>query len=224
MLLGLESTDSPAERDGMYPRDALLAANASVPILWLSLFDSDGLVTWPGIHGPPFTAVVQPRNECIERSRTRLTDWSRQWPDVFADMAEPWLNYVGAVEGAYLAVWTEELSWMDGDEIWRADLRAYLSGLDNPGSADFRKALAQSALSSDGDRLEPFGAAGLVTAGYTWARQAPWEEEVASWPEPMDEQERRRDRAERLRRAREARRMSEELAGLTDVKRRPEGR
>jgi hypothetical protein len=40
----------------MYPRGGLLAANYSVPILWLSLFDTDGLVTWPGhprlwVHG-----------------------------------------------------------------------------------------------------------------------------------------------------------------------------
>ena len=54
MLLALDSTDPPAEHDGIYPRDALLAANASVPILWLSLFDADGLVTWPGIHGSAF--------------------------------------------------------------------------------------------------------------------------------------------------------------------------
>ena len=41
-----------------------------------------------------------------------------------------------------------------------------------------------------------------MTAGYTWARQAQWEEKVASWLEPMDEQERRRYRAEQLKRAR----------------------
>ena len=176
MLLALDSTDPPAEHDGMYPRRALLAANYSVPILWLSLFDTDGLVIWPGIHdGSSFTAVVQPRSECIERSSTRLGDWSRRWPDVFGDISGSWLSYVRAVEGAYFAVWAEELSWMDGDEIWAADLRAYLSSLDDPGSAGFREALAQSSLSSDGNRLEPFGAAGLVTAGYAWARQAPWE-------------------------------------------------
>jgi len=102
-------------------------------------------------------------------------DWSRRWPDVFGDISGSWLSYVRAVEGAYFAVWAEELSWMDGDEIWAADLLAYLSSLDDPGSAGFREALAQSSLSSDGNRLEPFGAAGLVTAGYAWARQAPWE-------------------------------------------------
>jgi hypothetical protein len=181
MLLALDSADPPAEHDGMYPRGALLAANYSVPVLWLSLFDTDGLVTWPGIHGSTFTAVVQPRSECIGRSRARLGDWSRRWPDVFGDMSEPWLSYLRAVEHAYLAVWAEELSWMvDGDQTWAAELRGYLSCLDDPGSADFHEALDQSFLYSDGSRLEPFGAIGLVTAGYTWARQAPWEEEVAS--------------------------------------------
>jgi hypothetical protein len=181
MLLALDSADPPAEHDGMYPRSALLAANYSVPVLWLSLFDTDGLVTWPGIHGSTFTAVVQPRSECIGRSRARLGDWSRRWPDVFGDMSEPWLSYLRAVEHAYLAVWAEELSWMvDGDQTWAAELRGYLSCLDDPGSADFHEALDQSFLYSDGSRLEPFGAIGLVTAGYTWARQAPWEEEVAS--------------------------------------------
>jgi len=144
MLLALDSADPPAEHDGMYPRGALLAANYSVPILWLSLFDTDGLVIWPGIHGSTFTAVVQPRSECIERSRARLGEWSRRWPEVFWDMSEPWLSYVDAVERAYLAVWADELSRMvDSDQAWAAELRGYLSCLDNPGSADFREALAQ---------------------------------------------------------------------------------
>jgi hypothetical protein len=203
MLLALDSANPPAEHDGMYPRDALLAANYSVPILWLSLFDTDGLVAWPGIHGSTFTAVVQPRSECIERSRARLGDWSRRWPDVFGDMSGPWLSYVDAVERVYLAVWAEELSWMvDSDQAWAAELRGYLNYLDDPGSADFHDALAQSYLYSKGSRLESFGAIGLVTAGYTWARQAPWEERVAAWLEPMDEQEGCRYRAEQLERAR----------------------
>lgn len=202
MLLALDSADPPAEHDGMYPRGALLAANYSVPILWLSLFDTDGLVTWPGIHGSTFTTVVQPRSECIERSRARLGDWSHRWPEVFGDMSEPWLSYLRAVERAYLAVWAEELSWMvDSDRTWGAELRGYLSCLDDPGSADFHEALNQSYLDSDRSRLEPFDTIGLVTAGYTWARQAPWEEEKASEPEPTDEQVRRRYRAEQLKRA-----------------------
>jgi len=176
LLLVLDSANLPAEHDGMYPRDALLAANYSVPIIWLSLFAADGLVTWPSVHGSsPFTTVAQPRSECIERSRNRLEDWSRRWPEVFRAMSELWLGYIGAVEGAYLAVWAEEISGMTGDEEWAANLRAYLSGLDDPGSAGFREALAQSYLSSSGKGLEPFDKVGLVTAGYTWARQAPWE-------------------------------------------------
>jgi hypothetical protein len=113
MLLALDSADPPAEHDGMYPRGALFAANYSVPVLWLSLFDTDGLVTWPGIRGSSY-------------------------------------------------------------------------------------------LYSNGSRLEPFGTIGLVTAGYTWAGQAQWEEEEASELEPTDEQERRRHQAEQLKRARAA--------------------
>lgn len=177
LLLAIYSTEPPWDHDARYFRDALLGANYSVPILWLSLFDADGLVAWPSIHdGAPYTAVIQPTSECIERSRARLEDWGRRWPGVFGDMSGPWLSYVGAVEDAYLAIWTEELSSMvDSDESWAAELRSYLSCLDDPGSAGFRAALAQSYLSSDGDRLDPFGTVGLVTAGYAWARQAPWE-------------------------------------------------
>jgi hypothetical protein len=90
-------------------------------------------------------------------------------------MSEAWLSYIEAVEDPYLAIWTEEISWMTGDEEWANNLRAYLNGLDDPGSAGFREALAQSYLSSSGKGLEPFDKLGLVTAGYTWARQAPWE-------------------------------------------------
>ena len=99
----------------MAPRGALLGANYSVPILWLSLFNTHDLVTWPGIRCSAFTAVAQPTGECIERSRARLERWSRRWPDVFTDMSGPWLSYLGAVQRAYLAVWAEELSWMDGN-------------------------------------------------------------------------------------------------------------
>jgi hypothetical protein len=176
LLLALDSTDPPVELDGEYPPDALLAANYSVPILWLSLFDTDGLVIWPSPYDDSlFTAVAQPRSECIERSRARLEDWSRRWPEVFRDMSEPWLGYIDAVENPVLAVWTEEISAMTDDEEWAGKLRAYLSGLDDPGSTGFREALAQSYLSSARKGLEPFGTVGLATAGYTWTRQALWE-------------------------------------------------
>ena len=96
-------------------------------------------MTWPGIHGSAFTTVVQPTSECIGRSRARLAQWSRRWPEVFRDMSAPWLSYLSAVERAYLAVWAEELTWMvdGGDETWAAELRVYLSCLDDPGSAGF---------------------------------------------------------------------------------------
>jgi hypothetical protein len=177
LLLALDSTDPPWDHDGWYFRDALLGANYSVPILWLSLFDTDGLVTWPGIYdGSSYTAVIQPTKECAERSRTRLKGWSRRWPEVFGDISGLWLGYIGAVQDAFLAVWTEQLTWpVGGDERWAADLRSYLSGLDDPQSADFRRALNQSYLHTTEGQLEPFDTVGLVTAGYTWARQAPWE-------------------------------------------------
>jgi hypothetical protein len=73
-------------------------------------------------------------------------------------------------------VWAEELSWMDSEEKWAAELRAYLSCLDDPASAGFREALAQSSLYFDGSQLHPVGAVGLVAAGYSWDRQAPWEQ------------------------------------------------
>jgi hypothetical protein len=130
----------------VYPDDALLTANYSVPILWLSLFDTDGLVTWAGFYSGPFTTVVQPRSACIECSRTRLEDWSRRWPDVFQEMSETWLGYISAVDCAYLAIWAEGICgmYMTRDEEWAPEFRAYLSGLDDPESAGFGKALRQS--------------------------------------------------------------------------------
>lgn len=176
MLLALDSPNPPAEHDGMQPLGALLVANYSVPILWLSLFDTDGLLTWPGIGGRGFTAVVQPRAGCVERSRARLGHWSRRWPAVFGEMHGPWLSYLAGLDCAYLAVWSEELSAMaDSDEAWAAELRGYLSCLDDTESASFRSALAQSYLYPDGSRLEPADAVGVVTAGYSPDGQAPWE-------------------------------------------------
>jgi hypothetical protein len=176
LLLALDSTDRPVEHDGL-PSGVLLGANYSVPILWLSLFDAGGLVTWPGFDGVAFTGLVQPRNDCIRRSRERVEKWGRQWPEVFGSMSEPWLSYLSAVERAYLAVWTEEISLMaDNDATWSGELRSYLSCLDDPGSANFREALAQSSLHVQGSRLEADGEMGVVTAGYAWEGHAPWEE------------------------------------------------
>jgi hypothetical protein len=160
------------------PGGVLLGANYSVPVLWLSLFDADGLVAWPGFGGSGFTAVVQPRDDCIRRSRDRVEGWRRRWPEVFGSISGLWLGYVSAVEAAYLAVWAEEISEMaQDDETWAGELREYLSCLDDPESAGFRKALAQSYLYFRGSRLEADGGdVRLAAAGYAWDGQAPWEE------------------------------------------------
>jgi hypothetical protein len=181
LLLATYSTDPPWDHDGRYLRDGLLGANYGVPILWLSLFDTDALVTWPGIdEGFPYTALIQPARQCIDRSRRRVQDWSRRWPQVFGEIHEPWLDYIGAVDDEYLAVWTEEISAMtlredDTDDAkWATQLRADVSCLDDPESADFRQQLVYIGLESNG-RFEPGNFVTLLTAGYTWSRQAPWE-------------------------------------------------
>ena len=185
LLLALNSTNPPIEYE---PRNALLAANYSVPILWLSLFNTEGLTNWPGTldGSAAYTAIVQPVNECVERSRNRLADWSRRWPDVFAGISSAWLSFAGAIEAAYFGVWTEDISQMSGDETWAVELRAYLSSLDDPASIHFREALAQSYLSldeADPSRLSPTTIATPVAqlvAGYKWARQPPWDARPAA--------------------------------------------
>jgi hypothetical protein len=179
LLLALNSTDPPTEYE---PSDALLAANYSVPMLWLSLFNTDGMVNWPSTldDSATYTAIVQPVNECIERSRNRLTDWSRRWPDVFADISSTWLSFIEAIEAAYFGVWTEDISEMSGDETWAVELRAYLSGLDDPASIHLPQALAQSYLNvdeTDPSRLSMATTRAPVAplvAGFGWARQPPW--------------------------------------------------
>ena len=179
LLLALNSTDPPIEYE---PGGALLAANYSVPILWLSLFNTDGLVNWPGTldDSATYTAIIQSVNECIERSRHRLADWSRRWPDVFAGISSTWLSFVEAIEAAYFGVWTEGISEMSGDETWAVELRTYLSSLDDPASTHFREALAQSYLTvdeADPGRLSPTtteSPVALLVAGFAWARQPPW--------------------------------------------------
>lgn len=105
LLLALESADPSWDHDGRYFRDALLGANNSVPVLWLSLFDTGALVKWPGIcDGSPYTALLQPTGECAERSCARLTDWNRRWPGVFGEISRLWPGYIGTVQEGYLAV------------------------------------------------------------------------------------------------------------------------
>jgi hypothetical protein len=179
LLLALDSTDPPTEYQ---PDDALLAANYSVPILWLSLFSTDGLVNWPSAFddSATYTALLQPLDGCVERSRQRLADWSLRWPAIFRGISGEWLSFVETIEAAYFGVWTEDISDMSGDEAWALDLRSYLSGLDDPSSSHFHGALAQSYLSADQrdvSRLSPTvdRPVALLAAGYAWARQPPWE-------------------------------------------------
>src|SRR3984957_8987809 len=55
---------------------------------------------------------------------------------------------------------------LDSDETWAAELRGYLSSLDDPASAGFREALAQSYLRSDEDQIQACSTAVCVSAGY----------------------------------------------------------
>lgn len=195
-----------------HPDHGLLGCNFDLPILWLSLFDADGLVTWPRRdNSHPVTTIAQPTGECIERSGARLQQWSSRWPQVFGDMTEPWLSHIGAVQDAYLAIWTQELAayfedwpvelhldYHRGDpeladaikalsewESSHTKLRTYLNCLDDPESPGFREALYQVGLQPDG-RFQPKGGpVGVATAGYTapWApRQAPWDEPPGGTP------------------------------------------
>lgn len=178
LLFGATYAASPTEYE---PDDAWLGANYSVPILWLSLFQTSDLVKWPGTidSSTEYTALLGARETCMTLSRKRLDVWRRRWPNDFAELGEQWLDFVSAVDTAFVGVWTEDLSGMTGDEVWASLLISCLHGLDDPQSPDFGDAFGQSYVTIDPDTLRLIPADGaafpLVAAGYSWARRAPWE-------------------------------------------------
>jgi len=178
LLLGVDTAVPPREYE---PEEGWLGANYSIPILWLSLFDSSNMVVWPGTldSSISYTALIGLRDACTSLSRRRIDAWQRRWPEDLTGLGGLWLDFVSGVGAEYLGVWTEDLSGMIGDDPWAEALASYLRGLDEPQSAGFNEAFAQSYLTIDPDtlRLTPAGGAAfhLVAAGYSWSRQAPWE-------------------------------------------------
>ena len=179
LLLALDSARSPSEYE---PPDALLGANYSVPLMWLSMFTTAEIVLWPSIVQPTvsYAALLGPRNACITRSLDRINEWTRIWPETFGSLGPAWTDFIKARQEPFFAVWTEELAEMsDSGEQWLQNLMAYLAALDQPSGPGFVDVLAQSylAVDADGSRLigTNQGSIGLLCAGYSWAVLAPWQ-------------------------------------------------
>jgi hypothetical protein len=111
LLLASDSIDPPTEYE---PPDALLGANYSIPLLRLSLFNSDEIVSWPSTldAAVSYAATTGPRDKCITRSRSRLEEWKRRWPETFNILGPAWTDFIDARPEQFLAIWTEELAKM----------------------------------------------------------------------------------------------------------------
>ncbi|HET7420173.1 MAG TPA: hypothetical protein VFL27_07310 [Candidatus Dormibacteraeota bacterium] len=179
LLLASNSADPPSEYE---PPDALLGANYSVPLLWLSMFTPAEIVLWLSTIDPTvsYAAVVGERDACINRSSDRIGKWSRLWPETFSTLGPTWTTFAEARHEPFFAVWTEELAEMhESPEDWLQAFKMYLEALDRPDEPGFVDVLAQSylAIEAGGKRLvgTSEGSIGLLCAGYSWGVKAPWE-------------------------------------------------
>lgn len=179
LLLAADSTDPPTEYE---PPDGLLGANYSIPLLWLSLFSSAQIVFWPSTldAAVSYAAATGHRDTCITRSRSRLEEWKRRWPETFNVLGPAWTDFIDARPEQFLAIWTEELAEMSASaEEWLGTFRSHLEALDEPDGPAFVEVLAQSYLEidADGNRLAGTseGPIGLLAGGYSWGVHAPWE-------------------------------------------------
>jgi hypothetical protein len=138
LLLAMVTPDPPKEYE---PGDAVLGANVSIPLFWLSLFDTSSPVLWPCTlaDNDGYTALVSPQRDCVARSRDRLSRWKSRWPHQIGDLSATWLDFVEQLGCAFLGVWTEEISDMTGDIVWQHMLRSYLAGLDDPSKKGSRR-------------------------------------------------------------------------------------
>lgn len=179
LLLLSDAPDPPSEYE---PADAILGANYSVPLLWLSLFTAADIVSWPGTvdAASTYAALLGRREECLRRSRDRVSTWTRRWPRSFENLGKLWLDFIEARPGHFVAVWTEELAEMyrTTDE-WQRTLHYYLEGVDEPQGEAFLNVLAQSYLAVDETNDELVAttedALGQLAGGYSWAVSPPWE-------------------------------------------------
>lgn len=179
LLVASDSIEPPREYE---PPDALLGANYSVPILWLSLFSSAEIVSWPGTvdAGVSYAAAAGHRHACISRSRSRLEEWKRRWPEAFSVLAPVWLDFIEGRPEQFLAIWTEQLAEMSASaEEWLRTFRSHLDALDEPDGTTFSEVLAQSYLEIDADGRRLKGTTddpiGMLAGGYSWGVNAPWE-------------------------------------------------
>lgn len=179
LLIASNSPDPPSEYE---PSEALLGANYSVPLLWLSMFASADIVLWTSTVDPTlsYAAAVGHHDGCIKRSRDRIAEWTRLWPETFGELGPIWIDFVERRREPFFAVWTEELGEMyDSPEVWTQTFTNYLDALDQPDGPGFVEVLAQSYLSIEapGRRLVATneGSVGLLCAGYSWGVHTPWE-------------------------------------------------
>lgn len=179
LLLVSDSAEPPSEYE---PVDALLGANYSLPLLWLSLFTTAEILLWPSTLESTWTyaAVIGRRDACLARTRSRIDLWGGLWPRTFDDIGPTWLNFINDRPGQFFAIWTEELAEMyESAEEWRRIFSAYLEALDQPTEPAFTEVLAQSYLAIDRDGKRLIGTSedsvSLLAGGYSWAVHAPWE-------------------------------------------------
>jgi hypothetical protein len=179
LLLAADSPEPPADYE---PAHAILGANYSAPLLWLSLFDATEIVSWPSTLDSTraYAAVVGRRDPCLARTRSRIARWNAQWPRTFHDIGPAWLDFISARRGQFFAIWTEELAEMaDSNDEWLRTFTSYLETLDDPAAPSFAEVLAQSYLTIDPDGTRLVGTSDdpllVLAAGHSWAVHAPWE-------------------------------------------------
>jgi hypothetical protein len=172
LLLFLAESAPPSEYE---PSGATRGSNYSVPLYWLSMFDRNSMVKWPCTLDPTstYTALVGDIEDCTVSSRARVEAWRSEYGHEVGIVTERWLSTLESATAKYVAVWTEEISDMSGDDLWAQSLCSYLDGLDDTGSEGFRVAARQSFLDIDtsGKTLRGSGGTPLDVAltGYPWA-------------------------------------------------------
>ncbi len=178
-LLALSAPDAPTVYDAP---EGVVGGSYGIPWFWLTLFATEDLVVWPpsdGGWGEEYTALIADKEVAAARSQSRVRPAREIWPAQIDTLAATWFEFLGQLDAAWLAVWTEDLAAMTDDASWRASLIGLLTAIDHPGDERFRNVLAQSwfevgprhhsesALSS---------ASGLAVAacGYACSVDLPW--------------------------------------------------
>jgi hypothetical protein len=182
--------DEPADFPTDYePPTALAGANYSVPLLWLTLFGSEDVVSVPTSLEPDehYSALIAATDVAVQRSRRRVERLRHPGLGIPTQTLDAWLAYLATIETRWVAVATEQVVEMYSDNAaWSDELHNTIGSLDGTDEALSRLVAQQGVATSTGGD-DPYPEVAAILCGYSWTKPVPWEAAIAPSERPAND-------------------------------------